>query len=110
MKGIAIKVVIVLVLGVLALAVLASIFLIGLQLSPLDARRIFTEGCALHCLEISEQSATTGQPIGIAAVEKGRELQGSTFIRACNFLYPDTTGYPYLCWLHDCCKFELPPP
>ena len=110
MKGIAVSVVIALIVAVLAIAVLASIFLLGIQLSPLDARRIFSEGCAQYCTDISDQAAATSQPIGIAAVDKGNSLEGSTFIRACNFLYPETTGYPYLCWLHDCCNFELRPP
>jgi len=110
MKGIALTVVVALVIAALALAVIASVFLLGIQLSPIDARRIFTEGCFQHCQEITDRSAATGQPIGISAVEKGHELENSAFVRACNFLYPDTTGYPYLCWLHDCCRFELPPP
>jgi hypothetical protein len=33
-------------------------------------------------------------------------IQDSLFIRACNFLYPDTVGYPYLCWNRDCCHFS----
>lgn len=105
-----IRTLIALVLAVLVLAVLTSIFLLGLRMSPLDAQRVFAAGCVLHCKEISDQATATGQPLGIAAVERGNALQGSPFIAACNFLYPETTGYPYLCWLRDCCRFELPPP
>ena len=110
MKGIAIKVVITMILAVLAIAVIASIFLLGVQLSPLEARGIFSQGCVNYCQQINEQSQSTGERIELVAVRFANGISDSLFIRSCNFLYPDTIGYPYLCWNRDCCQFTLPPP
>jgi len=110
MKGIAVKVVIALIIAVLAITVISSIFLLGLQLSPLEARRIFSGGCLTYCREISDRAVAEGKDITSTAVAFGEELRDSLFIRACNFLYPDTTGYPYLCWNRNCCTFNVPPP
>jgi len=110
MKGIAVSVVIALVLSVLAIAIIASIFLLGVQLSPLEARKTFSEGCITYCRQISDQSQATGERIELTAVRFANSIKDSLFIRACNFLYSDTVGYPYLCWNRDCCQFNLPPP
>ena len=112
MKGISlpIKTVVALILAALALAVIASVFLLGVQLSPAQAQKIFSEGCVSYCAEISSRASASGERLEIVAVRMGEELKGSLFIAACNFLYPDTTGYPYLCWNRNCCRFSLPPP
>lgn len=110
MKGIAMTTVIVAILGVLVLAVISGVFLLGLQLSPLDARKTFSEGCLTYCTQISDRADASGERIEVVAVQLAEELRGSLFIQACNFLYPDTTGYPYLCWNRDCCKFNVPRP
>ena len=104
------KTLIALILGALVLAVISGIFLLGLQLSPIEARKTFSEGCLIYCKQISDRADSSGERIEVVAVQFAQELEGSLFIRACNFLYPDTTGYPYLCWNRDCCKFNVPRP
>lgn len=112
MKGISlpIRTMIAVIIGIIMLVMLINVFMLGVQLSPLEAQRIFSEGCARYCGEITETSSSTGQPVGIAAIDKAHALEGTTFVRACNTLYPDTRGYTYLCWLKSCCSFDLPKP
>ncbi|MEM7817290.1 MAG: hypothetical protein QXL81_00520 [Candidatus Aenigmatarchaeota archaeon] len=110
MKGLAVRMLAALMLAALALAVLASVFLLGMRLSPAEAQRIFAEGCVAYCAEIAGRASESGERIELVAVRLGEELQGSLFIQACNFLYPDTVGYPYLCWNRNCCRFSVPPP
>jgi len=106
----AISMIVTLISVVLVLLIVAAFFLIGIQHSPIEAQRTFAEGCARYCADILKDSQDTNKPIGVAAVEKGHALEGSDFIAACNRLYPETSGYPYLCWLNNCCYFELPKP
>jgi hypothetical protein len=110
MKGIAISVVIAMILAILAIAIIASIFLLGVQLSPLEAHKIFSHGCIAYCKQINDQSQSTGERIELTAMRFANNISDSLFIRACYFLYPDTAGYPYLCWNRDCCQFNLPLP
>ncbi len=110
MTSISIKTLITFLIGILILAFLIIFFLLGIQLSPSDAHRIFAQGCVMHCSDIQTQAIKEGKLIGIVAVMRAEELKGSTFMRACNFLHPDTIGRDYLCWAKGCCEFSLPPP
>ena len=94
----------------LVLAIILAFFLLGIQLSPIEATSTFTEGCITHCNEIQETARESGRSLAVIAVERAEELRGSRFIRACEILHPDTTGLPWQCWNRGCCQFELPPP
>jgi len=109
MKGftIAITTVIALILIVMVLVAIAGFFLLGLQMSPLEARKIFSSGCVVYCSQISDESLATGEKVEMVAVQFAENLKDSPFIKACNFLYPETNEYPYLCWNRDCCTFMV---
>jgi hypothetical protein len=104
------KSIVLLILVAVVLSTVAAFFLLGIQLSPLDSRRVFSEGCISFCREIEAEALATGRRIDSIAIEKAESLAGSDFERACSQLYPDTRGYTYLCWNRNCCQFELPPP
>ncbi|GEM_PF-2168211 len=104
------KAIFVLVVVALLLVTVVSFFLLGIRLSPLDARKVFSEGCVTFCREIQQESIATGRRIDAIAIEKAEGLVNSDFARACKQLYPDTGQYTYLCWNRNCCNFQLPPP
>ena len=98
-----------LILVTLVLAIVISVFLIGIQASPLEARRTFSEGCLTYCSQIEQEAQDTGDQVAIVAVRKADELRETSFIQACNRLFPGTQGFPWLCWNRgSCCNFQLP--
>lgn len=98
-----------LILTTLGIAILISFFLLGIQLSPVEATRTFTEGCLTYCREIESEAVSTGEQLAIIAVRKAEQLKTSPFIQACERLYPDTAGFAWQCWNRPgCCTFQLP--
>ena len=110
MKGIAVTTIVALVLIVLVLTTMSVIFLMGLQMSPLEARKTFAAGCVNYCSQIQNTAQATGERLEIVAVRLGENLKGSQFINSCNVLFPETKNYPYLCWNRNCCSFTVPLP
>ena len=104
------RTIILLVIVAIVLVIVAGFFLLGIQLSPLDANRVFSEGCVTFCAEIQAEARSSGRRIDSIAIEKANQLEGSDFARACGQLNPDAASYTYLCWNRNCCNFELPPP
>lgn len=102
--------VVLLVVSGLVLGVVVAYFITGVQMSTVEAQRVFAEGCLKYCQEIKDLAGTAGIPIDVAAVRKADALSNDAFVRACGVLHPDTINYPYLCWNRGCCGFSLPEP
>ncbi len=102
MTQLTVKALVAIALAVLVVTIIVALFT---NLFPLafDPNRAFAEGCFRYCEDISRQ-ASAGGDISAIAIQEARQLENSTFVKACKLLYPDVV-YPWECWNRNCCTF-----